>query len=258
MNIQLSKPLVFLDLETTGVSTLIDRIVEFSALKINPDDTEENITIRINPQISIPPEATAIHGIKDNDVVNQPIFKEHALMIKNFLEGCDLGGFNIKKFDLKVLEAEFKRAEVEFSKENRFILDVMTIYHKLHPRDLAAAHKEYCNKEIENHHSAEQDVRATVDIFKSQLESHKELPQNISELHDFCNERKPTHWIDDKGKFIWINNDAVINFSNHGGKLLSEMVKNESSFLNWILTKDFLPDVKKIVSEALDGKFPQK
>ncbi|MBL7148406.1 MAG: 3'-5' exonuclease [Nanoarchaeota archaeon] len=258
MNIQLNKPLVFIDLETTGIETLRDRIVELSALKINPDNTEESITLRINPQIPIPPEATAIHGIKDNDVANKSTFKEHSLMIKNFLEGCDLGGFNLKKFDLEILEAEFKRAEVEFSKENRFILDVMTIYHKFNPRDLAAAHKEYCNKEIENHHSAEHDVRATIDIFKSQLETHKELPRNIGELHDFCNERKPAHWIDDKGKFIWINNDVVINFSSHKGKLLSEMVKNESGFLRWILDRDFLPDAKDIVSEALNRKFPQK
>jgi len=258
MNIQLNKPLVFIDLETTGIETLIDRIVEFSALKINLDNTEESITIRINPQIPIPPEATAIHGIKDNDVADKPIFKEHALIIKNFLEGCDLGGFNIKRFDLEILESEFKRAEVEFSKENRFILDVQTIYHKFDPRDLSAAHKKYCNKEIEKHHSAEHDVRATVNIFKSQLETHKELPHDIKELHDFCNERKSASWIDSKGKFIWIGNDAVVNFGPHRGKLLSYIVKNESGFLEWMLNKDFLPDAKKIVSDALNGTFPQK
>ena len=258
MDIQLNKPLVFIDLETTGIETLIDRIVEFSALKINPDNSEECITTRINPQIPIPPEAIAIHGIKDSDVADKPTFKEYALTIRNFLEGCDLGGFNIKRFDLEILEAEFKRAEVEFSKANRFILDVQTIYHKFDPRDLSAAYKKYCNKETEKQHSAEHDVRATVDIFRSQLEMHKELSHNISELHDFCNERKSASWIDSKGKFIWIGNDAVINFGPHRGKLLSYMVKNESGFLNWMLTRDFLPDAKKIVSDALNGKFPQK
>lgn len=260
MDIQLNKPIVFIDLETTGIETLIDRIVELSALKINPDNTENSMTIRINPQIPIPPEAIAIHGIKDDDVADKPTFKEHALTIKNFLEGCDLGGFNIKSFDLEILEAEFKRAGVEFSKENRFILDVMIIYHKFNPRDLPAAHKKYCNKEIEKHHSAEHDVRATVNIFKSQLETHKEIPHDIKELHDFCNERKPKHtsWIDSEGKFIWISNDAVVNFSSHKGKLLSHMVKNESSFLEWMLNRDFLSDAKKIVSDALNGIFPQK
>jgi DNA polymerase-3 subunit epsilon len=258
MDIQLDKPIVFIDLETTGIETLIDRIVEFSALKINPNTTEESITMRINPQIPISPEAIAIHGITDNDVVDKPTFKEQALIIKNFLDNCDLGGFNIKRFDLEILEAEFKRADVKFSKENRSILDVQIIYHKFDPRDLPAAYKKYCNKEIEKHHSAEHDVRATVDIFKSQLETHKELPHNINELHDFCNERKSASWIDSKGKFIWIGNDAVLNFSQHKGKLLSDIAKNEPSFLNWILTKDFLSDTKEIVSDALNGKFPQK
>ncbi|MEK6859927.1 MAG: 3'-5' exonuclease [Nanoarchaeota archaeon] len=258
MDIQLNKPLVFIDLETTGTETLIDRIVEFSALKINPDNTEESITTRINPHVPIPPEAIAIHGIKDNDVIDKPSFKEYALIIRNFLEGCDLGGFNIKRFDLEILEAEFKRAGIEFSKENRFILDVQTIYHKFDPRDLSAAYKKYCNKEIEKHHSAEHDTRATFNIFKSQLEIHKELPHNISELHDFCNERKSASWIDSKGKFIWIGNDAIVNFGPHKGKLLSYMVENESGFLEWMLNRDFLPDVKKIVSDALNGKIPQK
>lgn len=258
MDIKLERPIVFLDLETTGIETLIDRIVEFSALKINPDNSEEVITIRINPQISIPPEAIAIHGIKNEDVADKPIFKECALRIKNFLENCDLGGFNVKRFDLEILEAEFKRVGIEFSRENRFIIDVQTIYHKFDPRDLLTAHKKYCNKEIEKHHSAEHDVRATVNIFIAQLEIHKELPHNISELHDFCNERKSISWIDSKGKFIWVGNDAVINFSRHRGKLLSDMTKNESSFLEWMLTTDFLPDAKKIVSDALNGKFPQK
>jgi len=257
-DIQLNKPIVFIDLETTGIETLIDRIVEFSALKINPDNSEESITIRINPQIPISPEAIAVHGIKDNDVADKPTFKEQALTIKKFLEDCDLGGFNIKRFDLELLEAEFRRAKVEFLKENRFILDIQTIYHKFNPRDLSAAYKRYCNKEIEKHHSAEHDVRATVDIFKSQLEIHKELPHNIRELHDFCNERKSASWIDSKGKFIWIDNNAVINFGPHKGELLSYIAKNEFSFLGWMLNKDFLPDVKKIVSDALNGKFPQK
>ena len=258
MDIQLNKPIVFIDLETTGIETLKDRIVEFSALKINPDNTEESMTTRINPQIPISPEAIAIHGIKDSDVADKPTFKECALRIRNFLDGCDLGGFNIKRFDLEILEAEFRRTDVEFSKESRFIIDVQTIYHKFDPRDLPAAYKKYCNKEVEKHHSAEHDVKATVNIFKSQLEMHKELPHSIGELHDFFNERKSESWIDSKGKFIWIDNEAVINFGQHRGKSLPDMVKNEPGFLNWMLAKDFLPDAKKIVSDALDGKFPQK
>jgi DNA polymerase-3 subunit epsilon len=258
MDIELNKPIVFIDLETTGIETLRDRIVEFSALKIKPNKVEEVLTFRINPQIPIPSEATAVHGIKDHDVADKPSFKEYALTIRAFLEGCDLGGFNLKRFDLEILEAEFRRVNIEFSRENRLILDVQTIYHKFDPRDLPAAYKKYCNKEIENHHGAESDVRATVDIFKSQLQMHKELPNTIGELHDFCNEIRSASWIDSKGRFLWIGNDAVLNFGPHKGKSLSYMVKNESGFLNWMLTKDFLPDAKKIVFDALNGKFPQK
>jgi DNA polymerase-3 subunit epsilon len=256
MELQLNRPIVFIDLETTGTETLTSRIVEISMLKINPDGREEIITTRINPQIPIPPEAIAIHGISDKDVANKPVFEEYALKIREFLEGCDLGGFNVKKFDLEILETEFRRAEIEFSKENRYVVDVQTIYHKLEPRDLQAAHKKYCGKEIEKHHSAEHDVRATFNILKSQLEMHNELPHGINELHDFCNERRPASWIDSKGRFVWIDNDAVMNFGPHRGKSLSYIIKNELGFLNWMMTKDFMPDAKKIVSDALNGQLP--
>jgi DNA polymerase-3 subunit epsilon len=258
MNLQLNRPIVFIDLETTGTETLSDRIVELSAIKINPDGTEEIMTARINPKMTIPPEAIAIHRINNEDVINEPTFRDYAPKLIGFLEGCDLAGFNIKKFDLEMLEAEFRRAEIEFSKENRHVVDVQTIYHKLEPRDLSAAYKRYCNKEIENHHSAEQDVKATVSIFKSQLELHKELPNNIEELHDFCNERKSPNWIDSRGKFIWIGSEAVMNFGPHKGMSLLDIAKNEHGFLNWMLTKDFTDDAKKIVSDALSGKFPEK
>ena len=259
MELQLNRPIVFIDLETTGTETLSSRIVELSMLKINPDGREEIITTRINPQIPIPPEAIAVHGITDKDVANKPVFKEHAPKLREFLEGCDFGGFNVKKFDLEILEAEFRRAEIEFSKENRYVVDVQTIYHKLEPRDLPAAHKKYCGKEVEKHHSAEDDVRATFNVLKSQLEMHSELPRKINELHDYCNERRSPNWIDGKGRFIWIDNDVVINFSRHKGKSLSYMIKNELGFLNWMMmTKDFMPDAKKIVSDALNGQFPNR
>ena len=258
MNLQLNRPIVFIDLETTGTETLSDRIVELSAIKINPDGTEEIMTTRINPKIIIPPEAIAIHGINNEDAADKPTFEEYAPKFKDFLEECDLGGFNIKKFDLEILEAEFRRAGIPFSKENRHIVDIQTIYHKFEPRDLSAAYKKYCNKEIENQHSAEQDVKATLRIFKSQLEMYKELPNSVKELHDFCNERKSPNWIDSKGKFIWIGDEAIMNFGSHKGKSLFYVAKKESGFLNWMLTKDFTDDVKKIASDALNGKFPVK
>ncbi|MCX6815529.1 MAG: 3'-5' exonuclease [Candidatus Aenigmarchaeota archaeon] len=258
MDIPLDRPIVFIDLETTGLAQFLDRVVEVSVLKIHPDKSEEFMTTRINPEISIPPEATAIHGIADSDVVGKPTFREYAETLKKFLEGCDLGGFNIKNFDLSVLETEFKRAGSEFSREGRAILDVQAIYHRLEPRNLPAAYRKYCGKEMENHHSSEHDVRATFDIFKSQLEKHPELPHSIGALHDFCNERRSVNWVDNSGRFVWLGNEAVVNFSKYRGMPLSYMAKNEPGFLEWIVDKDFPPDTKKIAAAALRGEFPKK
>ena len=257
MEVQLSRPIAFIDIETTGLEIFKDKIIEFSAIKIHPDNNEEIITLRINPEILISPEATAIHGIKNEDISTNPPFKEYAHKISDFLKDCDLGGFNIG-FDLSILEAEFKRVGTEFSRNDRFILDVQTIYHRFDPRDLPAAHKKYCNKDIEKHHSAEHDVRATLNIFKSQLKTHKELPHNLKDLHDFCIKKKPSSWIDSQGKFVWVNNDVVMNFGLHKAKLLSEVVKNYPGFLRWMLTSDFLPDAKKIAEDSLQGIFLKK
>ena len=258
MEIKLDRPIVFLDLETTGIDTLSDRIVEFHGVKINPDGTEEVMNTRINPEVTISPEAIAIHGITNEDVIDKLTFKDCADRIKDFLFNCDLGGFNIKRFDLEILEAEFKRAEIEFSRDERYIIDVQTIYHKFEPRDLSAAYKKYLGGKFENHHSAEGDVKATIDVFKSQIKVHSELPKSINELHNFCNERTSPNWIDSKGKFIWIGSDASMNFSKYKGKSLKYMVENESGFLDWILKGNFPDDVKKIVSNALNDIFPEK
>mgnify|MGYP001573434928 CR=1 FL=1 len=258
-NLRLTRPVAFIDVETTGTNTLSDRIVELSALKIYPDETEEIITTRINPGIPIPPEAIAIHSITDKDVADKPNFKEYAATLRDFLEGCDLAGFNVRRFDLDIIEAEFRRAEIEFSIQGRHIVDVQTIYHRFEPRDLPAAYKKYCGKVMEVHHSSESDVRATFDVLKSQLEKHpNDLPNNINELHDFCNEKRSINWIDKDGKFVWVGDEAVVNFSKYRGKTLSHMAKNERSFLEWIINKDFSPEVKKIAEDAIKGKFPQK
>ena len=252
--IKLERPLVFIDLETTGTETLSDRIVELAALKIHPSGNEEIMTARINPCITIPPEAVAVHGITNNDVRGEPTFKEYAPRLLHFLKGCDLAGFNVKRFDLEVLEAEFRRADIEFSRDMH-IVDAQAIYHKFEPRDLTAAYRKYVGKEPEKRHSAEADVRAAVAVFTEQLKQH-DLPSSVKELHDFCNERRSDNWVDSKGRFVWIEGEAVVNFSRYKGKSLMYMSKHERGFLEWIIKGDFMADTKKLAEDALKGIFP--
>ena len=256
--IHLERPIIFIDLETTGTETLSDRIVELAALKIYPDGAEEIIITRINPGVAIPPEAIAVHGITDSDVADEPSFAEYAPELKAFLEGCDLGGFNVRRFDLEMIEAEFKRAGIEFSREGRHIIDAQSIYHKFEPRDLSVAHKKYCGKEIENRHSSAGDVRAAVDVFRSQLKTHPELPKTVKELHEFCAERRNENWLDSKGKFVWVDKDAVVNFGKYKGRTIQQMAEKERGFLEWMIKSDFMPDAKRIANDALNGVFPKR
>lgn len=158
-----------------------------------------------------------------------------------------------------MLEAEFGRANIEFSREGRHIIDVQSIYHKFHPRDLAAAHKQYIGKEMEGHHSSEHDARATLEIFKAQLKTHAELPRTVGELHDFIGKRRSPNWVDRNGKFVWVGNEVILNFSpKHRGKSLQDMAKNERGFLEWMIKNDFSQDAKNIASDALNGNLPKR
>ena len=210
----------------------------------------------INPTIPIPSESSKIHGIIDSEVRGKPTFKEFAPKIIDFVNDCDWCGFNIAKFDLHLLELEFKRAGINYSKEGKRVIDVMRIYHKLEPRNLSSAHLKYCGKVLENSHRADIDVKATIDILESQLEKHDYLPRNVSELHEFCNPKDPS-WIDDDGKFSWFDGRAIINFGMHQGKTLEDVYKNNPSYLQWIINNDFSLKVKDIIEETMQGKFPE-
>lgn len=254
-NLRLTKPIVFIDVETTGLNTQQDRIVDICMTKIYPGGKEESLGSLINPCMPIPFESTQIHGIKDADVDGKPTFKEFAPKLFDFIKDCDLGGFGLIKFDLLVLESEFKRVGINYSKDGNQIVDVQSIYHKLEPRDLGAAYSKYCGKPLERAHRAHIDVKATIDILESQLEQHDILPRDISGLHEFSNPRDPT-WIDSDGKFVWFREEAVINFGQHKGKTLRDVSKNTPDYFQWIISKDFSPNVKKIAEEAIKGKFP--
>lgn len=255
-NLDLDKSLAFIDVETTGLKPNSDRIVELSVLKIHPDGKREYKNHRINPDIPIPVEATAIHGITDDDVAREPKFTQYAKSIRDFLDGCDIAGFNVIKFDLPFLEAEFKRAGVDFSRQNRKLVDSQVLYHLLEPRDLKSAYKKYCGKEMEKMHTAEGDATAAAEILNKQLEIHPELPRNVEDLYAICY-RVPDNYVDPDGKFIWSDGEVICNFGKkHNGWKLKDIAVEAPDYLQWIATSDFTPEVKELVGKALHGEFP--
>lgn len=256
-NLILDKPLAFIDVETTGLQPNVDRIVELSILKIHPDGNYKYKSHRINPGIPIPAEATAIHGITDEDVVNERKFQEYASSVYDFLEGCDIAGFNVLKFDIPFLEAEMRRAGVPFQNSDRKLIDVQILYHLLEPRDLKSAYLKYCGKDMELAHTAQGDVKAAAEILDKQLEVHQNLPKNVAGLHALC---RPglDNYVDPEGKFIWSNGEIVCHFGRkYYGWTLKQLTSQAPDYLQWILSSDFSPDVKKLVYNALQGIFPK-
>ncbi|HEY93649.1 MAG TPA: 3'-5' exonuclease [Dehalococcoidia bacterium] len=262
-NISLTKPLAVIDLETTGTRYYADRIVEFSVLKIYPDGTEEYKSRRVNPQIEIPVGASNVHGITNEDVKNEPTFRQLAKGIVEFLEGCDLCGFNVLDFDLPLLEYEFERAGISFSRENRYIVDTMSIFHMNIPydpsmsRNLESAYGYYCDKELKNAHSAENDVIACAQILDAQVAVYEDLPRDIPGLCKVCTKSREGY-IDLVGKFAWVNDEACFTFGKHNGRLLREISEKYPDYLGWMINQDFSPEVISIVANALQGVFPEK
>lgn len=255
MKITTDKPIAFFDIEATGINFRTDRIIELAIIKIMPDHTSETHTFRFNPERPIPPEASAIHGIKDADVKDCPTFSQTAPRISAILEGCDLGGYNVIHYDIPLLQSEFERVAVPFDTEGRRIVDAQKIFHKKEPRDLSAALTFYCNDTHTGAHGALSDVEATIRVLEGQFARYPDLPHDINQLSDFCDQRDPS-WADRKGRFKWVNGELIINFGKKQGKLLRDIARFEPSFLRWILTSSFPPDTTAIARNALDGKFP--
>lgn len=257
MRLQTDRPIVFFDIESTGLNVYRDRIVEISVVKLHPDGKEETKHRRLNPGIPISPEATAIHGISDADVQNAPSFRQVARSFFDFLEECDLAGFNISKFDIPILTEEFKRNGIIFSEADRRIVDLQKIYHRKEPRTLGAALRFYCNEEHTEAHGAEGDARACMRILEAQLERYPDVPRQITELHQYCNPPNP-HFVDREGKLRWRNNDVIIGFGQKSGATLKYLVDREPEYLKWILRGNFSQAVKQVVEDALQGRFPEK
>lgn len=253
----LTSPIVFFDLETTGVNVQSDRIVEICVAKISPGGEMEVKTKRINPERHIPEESSAIHGIYDADVADAPTFKSVSSSFFLYLEGCDLAGFNIKRFDVPLLVEEFKRSGLDFDIESRKLVDMQTIFHKREPRTLEAAHRYYCGKDLENAHSAEADVIASIDVLQGQLEKYQDLPRDIDALHEYCDQRQP-NWIDSEGKFRWMGDVPIVAFGKNSGTSLQDLATNNPGFFKWMLSAAFRKDAMQIASDAIQGKFPVK
>jgi DNA polymerase-3 subunit epsilon len=244
----LHKPLVILDLETTGTDPQTDRIVEISILKALPNRRQEHRTNRINPGIPIPPGATAIHGINDTDVAKEPRFEQIACKLRTFLEGCDLCGFNLKRFDLRVLHAEFTRAGQTISLEGRAVLDPLEIFHARERRDLAAAVRFYCGREHQGTHAASADVLATAEVLDAMLARYADLPRTVADLHQHF--KKPSA-VDSAGNFIRVEGQIQFAFGKYRGQALDAVAEMKPGYLHWMLTQDFFSDTKAVVKDAL-------
>lgn len=256
MQLNLRNPLVFFDLETTGIDIAKDRIVEISMVKVMPNGEEIVKTRRINPGMPIPPESTAIHGITDDDVKDCPKFKEIAKSLAAQIEGCDLAGFNSNRFDIPMLAEEFLRAGVDVDLNRRKFIDVQTIFHKMEQRNLTAAYKFYCNKDLANAHSAEADTMATYEVLKAQLDRYPELENDVNFLSKYSSF---TNNVDFAGRMVYNEKgQEVINFGKYKGRLVEEVLKSDPSYYAWIMNGDFPLNTKKMLTEIRLRGFNQK
>lgn len=245
MELNLKKPLVFFDLETTGVNVTHDRIIEISYIKVYPNGKEEEKTLRLNPEMPIPAEATAIHHITDDDVRDKPTFKDVAKDLDKVFEGCDIAGFNSNKFDIPLLVEEFLRAGINFDVSKRRFIDIQTIFHKMEQRTLVAAYKFYCGKNLEEAHSANADTRATYEVLKAQLDRYGNLENDVDFLSKFSSQNRN---VDLAGRIILNADDKeIFNFGKYKGQLVTEVLRRDPGYFSWILQGDFPQNTKNVL-----------
>ncbi|MFA6316800.1 MAG: 3'-5' exonuclease [Elusimicrobiota bacterium] len=259
MSLKLERPIVFFDLETTGVSFSEDRIVDVALLKRHPDGREESFESLVNPGISIPAEATAIHHISNEMVRDAPTFRVLAPKLLELFDASDFGGFGVSRFDLPMLAAEFKRNGFLWSIEGRRVVDAMKIFHKMEPRTLTAAFKFYCGKGLEGAHRASADAKASAEVFWAQLERYPDLPKDLPGLHEFCTSMD-LKFVDPEGKFVWSkDNRACFNFGKYRLVPLDSVAKRDPSYLMWLAgAKGTSAEVTEICTNALRGRYPIK
>jgi len=260
MQLHLRNPIVFLDLETTGVNIVTDRIVEIALLKINLDGSEEEKLLRINPEVPIPLEASLIHGIYDEDIADAPTFKEVAKTLAKFLEGCDLAGFNSNRFDIPLLAEEFLRADIDIDLKKRKFVDVQAIFHKMEKRTLAAAYKFYCNQDLVDAHSAMADTKATYEVLKSQLDVYKDVDyedvkgakskpivNDVDKLSEFSAYDRNVDFV---GRIVYDDNGVpVFNFGKNKGIPVEKVLEEQPGYFGWVLNSEFPLYTKKVLTQ---------
>ena len=246
MKLNINKPLCFFDLETTGIDIVHDRIVEIAMLKLMPNGNQEMKVLRVNPEMPIPPEATKIHGIGDDDVRNEPPFRALAKTVMAFMEGCDLAGFNSNRFDLPMLAEELMRAGHELDLKQRKLIDVLTIFHRMEPRTLTAAYRFYCQKDLTDAHSSAADTRATFEVLEAQLDRYPELPNDMAALDELCGAGRA---LDLMGRIVLNEaNVPIFNFGKHKGKPVADVLRQEPSYYSWMMNGDFSLYTKKVMT----------
>lgn len=252
---ELDRPLAFLDLETTGLSTVSDRIIEMAVIRVTPQGDVLEAVRRFNPGIPISPDATAVHGITDEDLADEPFFAARAKSLAELLEPCDLAGFNIRRFDLPMLLAEFKRAGVFFSIQSRRLIDAQVIFHREEPRNLSAAARFYLSREHEEAHTALGDIRTTAAVLSAQLQKYSDLPRTLDGLHTYCDEVSPFLTELDR----WFNHrdgELVFRRGKHKGEPLAQVAATAPDYLQWMLGADDMDEeVLRVVREAVNGEF---
>lgn len=250
MDLNLKKPIIFFDLETTGLNISHDRIVEMSIIKVMPGGEERERTFRFNPEMPIPAEATAVHHITDADVADKPTFKEKAEKLAQAFTGCDIAGFNSNRFDVPMLAEEFARAGIAFDFSDVRFIDVQTIFHKKEQRTLVAAYRFYCDKDLEGAHSANADTRATLEVLKAQLDRYPDLPNDMESLSEYSCPKKN---VDLMGRVVY-NEKGVptINFGKYSGQPVEEVLAKDPGYYGWIQRGDFAANTKKVFKEIHD------
>lgn len=255
MNLQLTRPLAFIDLETTGINIGSDRIVEIAIVKIMPDATKTIKRRLLNPQMPIPAASSDVHGITDDMVKDAPTFKDVANEIKQFLENCDLGGYNSNRFDIPMLVEEFLRIGLEFSVDGRKMVDVQRVFHMMEQRTLSAAYKFYCNKNLEGAHSAEADADATWEILDAQVERYAVIGNTVDSIVKFTGE---DDIVDFARRLIKVNGVEVFNFGKHKGRPVADVLKSEPQYYDWMMKGDFAMNTKQKLTEILNRTLLKK
>lgn len=255
MKLQLTRPLAFIDLETTGVNISLDRIVEIAIVKINPDGTQQVKRKLINPMMPIPKGASDVHGITDDMVKDAPVFKQVANEIKQFIDHCDIGGYNSNRFDIPMLIEEFLRVGIDFSTDGRKLVDVQKVFHMMEQRTLSAAYKFYCQKTLDGAHSAEVDATATWEVLEAQVERYPQIGNTVESIVKFTGE---DDIVDFARRFVRENGVEVFNFGKHKDKPVTQVLKEEPQYYDWMMKGDFPMNTKQKLTEILNRTLLKK